>query len=226
MNGLRLLLVAGIGDVIGIVMVILFIVVPLVGQFLKKLGNVQKEAAKRMQAQRPNAPGQPARAAADEFTKFLQQVAGHRGAEQPQRAGRPQVRPPAPKPVEEFVQAEVVESEGRRPLGAALAEEVRQHIDTDGIARHASRLGGEVASADERTEERLHAKFDHRLGDLEGTLGESSRATGVQEAQSPEDRITVPPAAAAGLAAMLTNTASLRQAIVLNEILQRPEHRW
>jgi hypothetical protein len=32
--------------------------------------------------------------------------------------------------------------------------------------------------------------------------------------------------AAAGFAALLGNSESLRRAIVLSEILERPEHRW
>ena len=36
----------------------------------------------------------------------------------------------------------------------------------------------------------------------------------------------MPATSAAGFAALLADADSIRQAIILNEILQRPEHRW
>ena len=73
----------------------------------------------------------------------------------------------------------------------------------------------------------LHDVFDHQLGTLGGTPGESAEAAQADEAEALDDRISsVPVAAAAGLAAILADATSLRQAILLNEIFQRPEHRW
>jgi len=69
--------------------------------------------------------------------------------------------------------------------------------------------------------------FDHQITALEGVSGESAQVTQPEETLTPEDTITpVPATAAAGLAAMFADPGDLRQAILINEILQRPEHRW
>jgi hypothetical protein len=73
----------------------------------------------------------------------------------------------------------------------------------------------------------LQNVFDHPVSSLAATLGDSAKPPAVDEAESPEDQITpLPSAAAAGLAALFANADSVRQAILINEVLQRPEHRW
>ena len=81
--------------------------------------------------------------------------------------------------------------------------------------------------AEDVMEDHLHDVFDHDLGMLDGTPGESAEAARAEEAETPDDRVSpVPVTAAAGLAAILADATGLRQAILLNEIFQRPEHRW
>ena len=65
--------------------------------------------------------------------------------------------------------------------------------------------------------ERLHGVFDHSLGQLQEAPSDTSSG-----AASP----TEPPPLAASLLAALSSPENIRQAIILNEVLQRPEGRW
>ena len=113
------------------------------------------------------------------------------------------------------------------PEPASVAEHVRQRVPEHKFGDLRSDVGQRLARTVEVVEERVHEVFDHEVSRLEGTPGESAYAAQAEEAETPEDRVTaLPQTAAAGLAAMLAEPTSLRQAIVLTEILQRPEHRW
>jgi hypothetical protein len=74
-----------------------------------------------------------------------------------------------------------------------------------------------VKKADAQFDVQLHQKFDHELGSL-ANRGEDSRPVSAASiaALSP----------AAQIAGMLSSPDGVRQAIVLNEILRRPEERW
>ena len=100
------------------------------------------------------------------------------------------------------------------PHHESVAEHVAEHVGSRTFAERTSHLGEQVAQADEKIEAHLHHKFDRELG----TLGRSSVAPTAQS--PPADSL------ATEIAAMLASPAGMRQAIVLGEILQRPEHRW
>jgi hypothetical protein len=70
--------------------------------------------------------------------------------------------------------------------------------------------------------------FDHNLSQLESVAGETAAPpVAAEPAELAEPTIAdIPITSAAGLAALLASTESVRQAIVLNEILHRPEERW
>src|SRR5690606_8074379 len=81
------------------------------------------------------------------------------------------------------------------------------------IRQPAPRLGEEVAQADDRMQAQLQQKFDHRVG----TLAPVTTAA--------------PKTAAAATAArefreLLARPGGMRQIIIANEILRRPEERW
>jgi len=63
----------------------------------------------------------------------------------------------------------------------------------------------------------LQHKFDHGLGSLD------ARHASRMEEQKPTETA---PSQAAQMAALLSSPDGIRQAIVLNEILRRPEERW
>jgi len=84
------------------------------------------------------------------------------------------------------------------------------------LSRHASQLGAQVGQADEKLEGHLHEKFDH---DLSRIQDESVTAAG----QRGQEGAAL---TASDIVGMLSNPKSISQAVVLNEILQRPLDRW
>jgi hypothetical protein len=239
-----LLLFADDGDVVFFLIVILFLVIGGLTQLFKKLQEAQDPRRPRPGGRpggvRPHAgPGRdPVR---DEIARFLQDAADRRGVgprpaqrvgPQPaRRVGPPPAAPqrPAPggwpqRPAETPVLLEPIETV---PEPASVAEHVRKQVPGQQFGGLTSDVGQRLARTGEVVQEHVHEVFDHQVGRLEGTPGESAYAAQAEEAETPEDRITaLPQTAAAGLAAMLAEPVSLRQAIVLTEILQRPEHRW
>lgn len=132
------------------------------------------------------------------------QPAPARQSPAPQRANLP----PRQAPVE----AEVVRPQR---LGSGVAQHVRQHINTKDIVEHVSHLGEEVAEADDKLEKRIHQKFDAGMGNLAGDRKSAAPLAPVAQAG------TVPPNE---LLNLLRNPRTLRQAILISEILKRPEY--
>lgn len=106
-----------------------------------------------------------------------------------------------------------------QPGPQSVAEHVAQKVvaATQQIQEDVSRLGQRVIKADAAFDVQLQHKFDHELGSLD------SRHASRMEEQKPVDRA---PSQAAQMAALLSSPDGIRQAIVLNEILRRPEERW
>lgn len=208
-------------ELIGILIMILVFVVPAILQALNK-----QAQQKRPPAQRPPArpPGGNVEA---EIEDFLRRATQPRGAQPPARAPRPRPGPAPPM-------AEVVggrrgppEAAFDRPVGVGMAEHVQEHLGRGEFQRRAAELGGQVALADDHLEHRLQQVFGHEVSHLPSVPGESAAMTRTEEAGEAEDRVTGwPSTAAAGLAAVFSDVGNIRQAIVINEILQRPEDRW
>lgn len=145
-------------------------------------------------------------------------------------------RPPAPKkprPVEEpeAPTRRLVESSRRTspttaqssrdaergglPTGAAVDSYVSEQMrGVKSIAQQAEELGDDVALADERMEAHLHSRFDHKLGTLVPEASVISKAVSQANASTKEFR------------ELLTRPGGMRQVIIANEILRRPEERW
>ena len=213
-------LFAGIEDVIGIIIFILVIVVPAIARMLNKAQQQQRGGGP------PPGPPQGGQAGArhgnveDDIGEFLRRAAERRG-------GAAAAEPPPPvrqQPLDMPVVAEVAEE---APLGGQLREHVGEYLDSSRFQRRASELGDEVAQADRLTDRRLHQKFDHEIGQLSGTPGESAEPLRTVESPEPEDRTSeFPPTAAVGVAAMLRDVETIRQAVIISEILNRPQQRW
>lgn len=212
-------LIADVGDVIGIVVFIVIGLLSVVSQIMNKAKeDKQKAGPPPGQRQRPQArPQQQQRTLANEIDQFVQQASQRRaeGSRQqaPRRPAAPQPRTPAQprtaaQPLVEAVPVELLEpmSEESGGLGPQRLGALGSH-----------RLESRLEQADENMEEHVHQAFDHKLGQLGRTPDATERKS---------DPAAIPPLAAAGLAAMLTDPANVRQAIILSEILQRPEDRW
>jgi hypothetical protein len=180
---------------------------------------------------------------ADEIEEFIRRAAERRKqqaqgqqparrppAQQPAAQKPPAQRPPAPpkprpplappmspRPV---VEAEVVSAE----LAEHVSSHVASHLDTHQFAERAAHLGEETALSDDRLEARLHQKFDHRVGRLTKTS-----LNQVEDIPDPGQRLAAAPAVSLSpqaLVQMLQSPQQLRGAIILKEVLDRPEHNW
>ena len=227
MTGLVPLIAAGfdIGEAIGLLVFILMVLASVAGQIMNKAKEgKQKPGAPPNPRPRPQPqPGQRQGPLANEIDQFVRQAAQRRaqGGDQPaaqRQGGRPQPAPRRPAPVQQPIEAVPVEL--LRPVAdesGSVAEHVRTNLTSRNIGTLGSRtLESQVAQADENLEEHVQDVFDHKLGQFSGTPSETTKESGP----------AMPPTAAAGMAAMLTGPANIRQAIVLTEILQRPSHRW
>ena len=119
---------------------------------------------------------------------------------------------------------------GRRdtgPIPAVLAEPVvpkddsmaNRHIETD-LEKRTDRFGSDIRRAEQRLESRLQKTFDRKLGDLQE---ESSLPKTAELSAKGSDSQSADAAVAERVVEMLTTPRDLPAAIVLSEILRRPE---
>jgi hypothetical protein len=174
----------------------------------------------------------------DEVEEFLRRVAQLRaqaeaqaraqqqrpGFQPPQQMPPQRMTPPARLvPAQEEVvylepaEAEVVDAE-LAELGDDVGRHVSQHLRGDvEIAAHTRQLGAEVDQADDKLETHLHQTFDHQLGRLKKTASDSAAVEHVK----PAPDVTI-----GEIRSMLSSPASIRDAIIMAEVLRRPEDRW
>jgi hypothetical protein len=179
----------------------------------------------------------------DEVEEFLRRAAARRAAaqQQQQRPAAPpaqpawtpppqQPPPPArrPPPLADVVMLQPVETVEAEVVDAELADQqdrlgrgVAQHMrGTTQIAAHAETLGDELELADDKLEAHLHQVFDHKVGDLKKSTTEAGAASPTQASRD------APLPGAASIAHLLVNPQNVRNAIILAEILRRPEDNW
>ena len=196
-----------------------------VEEFLRRaaMRRMQAEAQARAKAQQRGQFQQPAQPQG----QFPQQPQGgpvQQGYPQPQRNVQQTWTPPPQRPATltdvvmlepvEIVDAEMAE------LGSSVSQHVAQHIRGVNQGEEHDIVGASVDQADERLESRLHRTFDHKIGQL-------TRSTMEAAADSPSAaaRSALLPGAAS-IAQMLLDPHSLRNAVILVEILRRPEDPW
>ncbi len=142
-----------------------------------------------------------------------------RAAERRRRQAEQKPAPPAPQPRRQ-PEIRYVEPQADAVVlpGEDVAEHVARHMDTSDYADRASLMAAEVGMADDHMEAHVHQVFDHDLGQLEAK--DRDRETqGAHQRPSPPATGDI----AASLIQMLRTPATVRQAIVLREILDRPE---
>jgi hypothetical protein len=126
---------------------------------------------------------------------------------------RPAEKRPAPAPADKRPERRSVIPRKRVTL-AERADE-RAAARTKSIDRQVSNLGQRIITEDEQFDVQLKAKFDHTVGTLAGSMVPETELVPVPR-ETPASQI----------AAMLANPEGVRQAIVLNEVLNRPTDRW
>jgi len=166
----------------------------------------------------------------DEIAEFLRRAAQRRAEQmqQQQRAAQQQYAPPPPPlrpaaPV--VVEAEIVDEDDLTPVRPPLsrvAQHVAQHLDTREFAERAERMADVTEHADERMESHLHQAFDHRMGNI------SAGTQSITAAITPEvdDEMKARVAQNHPLLSMLRQPQSVRNAIILSELLERPVKNW
>ena len=231
------ILLAGIGDVIGILVPIVFFVIYALNQLLtaKSAQQPQRGGQRRPpeRGERPLRPAQPqqppqqrpqgnhASQLNSEIEQFLKRASQRRG-ERPasERASRAAAAPPKapPKPPQE--EPADVQPIEHRDFDSVTAS-VEKHLSRRGFSERAEHLADDIVRADEQMEQHLQKAFGHRVGTLSSDAASGAPVTDVETAVK-----TDAPSAAASLAAALASPQGARQALVLGEILARPEHRW
>ncbi|TWT99917.1 hypothetical protein Pla108_08600 [Botrimarina colliarenosi] len=134
--------------------------------------------------------------------------------EPPQRAPRRQPPPARQQPSKTTpVEAADAEREPRRPRpsDSMTQRSEMRHLPESQLAEQAAHLGESLSQTDERLEERLHQKFDHRLGNI----AERPAASAAAE----------PDSAAARIKKALKRPGGVGEAVILAEILRRPSDR-
>ncbi|TWT75618.1 hypothetical protein Pla123a_31280 [Posidoniimonas polymericola] len=219
------------GDVIGYLVVIVFVVLR---YLLSEMGGEKKpKPARPRPAPQPRPVGPPQDDLRSEVDEFLRRAKGLPPREQepaPQRSLEPAaepiiIEPNRPRQGQRSRAAgrQAMPAAGRSEpdphLGGSVQEHVSQHVGhlaESQLAENAARLGEDLGQTDERLEARLKAKFEHRLGRLkqqeEAPLPEVDPLGNVLDARQ--------------LAALLASPEGVRNAVVLNEILKRPIDRW
>jgi len=199
------------GDWIGGAIFLAVVIFSILAQLVGKWQEIQKEAARRARGIPPQRPPQAGDQLEDEIAEFLRRKAQGQKPVPGRPAPLPQstvfdeaLRPFRPPPVQaEPVEAEIVVVPAERE--ESLSDRVR--------ARFQSSQPGQVSPAGRRAEA--------------ARSGEASTGPMAVEPTLPADRVAAPRAInAATMAALLANPANLRQAILLSEILHRPEERW
>ncbi len=240
------LLAAGWGDLLKALPILIPILIWVAAQMMG--GDKNKPIGQKKPPLRPQVRPKPAQAAPqnqvfrDEIEAFLKKAAEKRGqppAQPPRReAARPQpvgkqpprqirpksawtkpAQPQLARPLSERpVMAEVVSPPKEKdPWAGDVSQHVKQHINVAEITEHTAHLGERVEEADEQFESHLHAAFDHKIGQLDDSV--TSEAVGV----TPGLTRDAPHPQAQAIVNMLRNSTGVRQAILIGEILKRPE---
>ncbi len=208
------ILVPLIGDFLDTVAPIIFLILYGIFQLLTGKAEAKKKVPQPRMPRPQQPPELPGKAApvdqADalrgEVEEFLRRAQG-----KPPKKPAVQKRRPKPQPAKprRLVPAERPKPNLRRE---GVSEHVAHHISSSQIAAHAERLGDKLESTHDRVESLLHEKFDHQIG----TLQRQSKAPGTA---TPKTDL------AAEIAELLSKPEGMRQLIVAQEILRRPE-RW
>lgn len=151
------------------------------------------------------------------------------------RAPQPPPASPPPQPTRQVqmlddadvVDADVVEAYPVEDPGILTGHDVgahvAQHIDTADFGERISHLGEVVDNADDRMEAHIHGFFEHKLGDLGAHTSRAADSTLDDDSPSqggPADKQKIP---AFNIQRLLSSPASIRDAIILSEVLRKPE---
>jgi hypothetical protein len=153
------------------------------------------------------------------------------GPPRPQRqgAGPPlseRQPPPEQRPRAPLRQPPSQPREAARSEHESVAEHVARRVGTGGpVGQRTTPLGDYIDHSDERMEAHLRERFEHQVGSLGkgGAPASAPLAAGVAASPAVASADAGPSLNAAQLRQLLTRPEGMRQALILSEILRRPE---
>lgn len=226
------LLAIDFGDLVGVLIFVVFVVLSVLNQFITKWREQAQKRPGQPRANRGGAPaGKPQKDPAKEVEEFLRRVAQMGREEEParetpvevveQRRPKRQTNQQRPQPKQQQPQRP------KKPKQQRSGERLQErHLDSQVGDRH-------ITSRVEQADERVEAQVQQHLDTIRGSLPVDQMTAGAPQGAMSDAPTVVLPARldrgaprGANLAALLANRDNVRQAIVLNEILRRPEERW
>lgn len=133
-------------------------------------------------------------------------------AQQPPQVQQPPRRRPPVAPIEPVIvldHADIVEK-------PRLTPNLKSSIDTSSISEHADSLGGGVRAVAQRVDDNVHKHLDHNVGRIDDT-------DTVTDDPSPKIFGAKDMTMVTELRKLLASKKSVGQAIILSEILKRPD---
>ena len=115
------------------------------------------------------------------------------------------------------------------PVGGRVGQQVQKYMDTSDFRRRSEQLGGEVAQADQQFTQHVGKAFSGEVSRLASRPGEAAQPLEVVDAEMAEPEylarptLDALPEAGSGLADLLGSPANIAQAVIMSEILRRPE---
>jgi len=162
--------------------------------------------------------------------EFLRRAAHQQQGQQRPMPGRAPAPPAFQQPAVQEPAIQQLAKEG--VWGDEPSEGVAAYENTQGVAAHVREAMDpgrfrptdltDLDEVDEQLEERLHATFDHQVGTFAASSSSVAAPLGGSSAAPTVTRRAIS-AAAAGVAAMITDRRQLTNAIILQDILRRPE---
>ncbi len=163
-----------------------------------------------------------------EIEEFLKRVSNRRDGQTP--PGQAPTRPPQAKPARRTPPPPPSERRRRptpvivaRPAAPpaipveeaqqSVAEHVKKFLSTTEFEQRTEKLDT-IAAKERQFEQQVQQTFTHQIGSLQPTA--EAIATTAAEQKAPVARMVVP----------LLSGLAIRNAIIMNEVLTRPEHRW
>lgn len=149
---------------------------------------------------------------------------------------RDESRPISQTPLSKSSTTDSSSPQEKQPRRETVAEHVAETLDSSKFARRATKLSNVQESLDAEFRQHMQRVFKHDLGDAAGTAAGASppnlgpaanlAAAATGAAVAPVATPSGDRKVAADIAALLAGGKGIRDAVILTEILQRPEQRW
>lgn len=169
-------------------------------KFIKKIAEAAEAAQRQEQRQREPQPQPPQ---------------NQNRPPQKQRGGKQQRPPRIAPPVEEVVDADIIDVDVIESADRFSKKVARDFRGSEQISKHASQIGRQLEQSDENMDAHVHQALDHKLG----TLKQS-------DTKAPQAQIDATTDVVLNLKKSLSSPDSLRNAIIVSELLRRPEENW